>query len=155
MGDVDLADQLRGVYRLDRWLRNCKWWWSMLLFYTGVLLTNAYRVYLRVNEDDGVTTKAKGLLSHYEFRKTIALYWINDNEALKIYKCGAAAAVASAFLSPTSMSSVSFTDGDFKIASSIGTSLGRNAARCNDITLEQTGALRCRLDRSFPHMPVL
>ena len=24
MGDVDLADQLRGVYRLDRWVRNRK-----------------------------------------------------------------------------------------------------------------------------------
>ena len=25
MGDVDLADQLCGVYRLDRWVRNRKW----------------------------------------------------------------------------------------------------------------------------------
>ena len=46
MGDVDLADQLRGVYRLDRFVRNRKWWCSMLFFSTGVLLTNAYRVYL-------------------------------------------------------------------------------------------------------------
>ena len=30
MGDVDLADQLRGVYRIDRFVRNRKWWWSML-----------------------------------------------------------------------------------------------------------------------------
>ena len=30
IGDVDVADKLRGVYRLDRWVRNRKWWWSML-----------------------------------------------------------------------------------------------------------------------------
>ena len=58
----------------------------MLFFSIGVLLTNAYRVYLRVNEDEGITTKSNGLLSHYEFRKAIALYWINDKEALNIYK---------------------------------------------------------------------
>ena len=155
MGNVDLADQLRGVYRLDRWVRNPKWWWSMLFFSTGVLLRNDYHFYLRVNKDDGVTTKAKGLILHYEFRKTITFYWINDNEALKIYKYGAAAAVASAFLPPTYISSVLFSDGDFTISSSIGTSSGSKAARWNDITLAQTGALRCQLDRSFPHMPVL
>ena len=26
MGDVDVADQLRGVYSLDHWVRNRKWW---------------------------------------------------------------------------------------------------------------------------------
>ena len=30
MGDVDVADQLIGVYRLDRWVRNRRWWWSIL-----------------------------------------------------------------------------------------------------------------------------
>ena len=29
IGNVDLAAQLRGVYLLDRWVRNCKWWWSV------------------------------------------------------------------------------------------------------------------------------
>ena len=46
MGDVDVDDQLRGVYRLDRWVRNRKWWWSMLFWYMGVLLTNSYKLYL-------------------------------------------------------------------------------------------------------------
>ena len=26
MGGVDLADQLRGTYRPDHWVRNRKWW---------------------------------------------------------------------------------------------------------------------------------
>ena len=30
MGNVDIADQLRGFYRVDIWLRNRKWWWSIL-----------------------------------------------------------------------------------------------------------------------------
>ena len=60
MGDVDLADQLRGVYRLDTWVRNRKWWWSMLFWYIGVLSTNAYKVYLRVNEDEGIVKKVRG-----------------------------------------------------------------------------------------------
>ena len=46
MGDVDVADQLRGVYRLDRWVRNRKWWWSMMFCSMGVLLTNSYKLYL-------------------------------------------------------------------------------------------------------------
>ena len=27
MGDVDIADQLRNVYRFDHWIRKRKWWW--------------------------------------------------------------------------------------------------------------------------------
>ena len=42
MGNVGVYDQLRGVYRLDRWVRNRKWWWSMMFCYMGVLLTNSY-----------------------------------------------------------------------------------------------------------------
>ena len=30
MGNVDIADQLRAFYRIDTWLRNRKWWWSIL-----------------------------------------------------------------------------------------------------------------------------
>ena len=45
MGDVYVADQLRGVYRLYCWVRNRKWWWSMLFWSMGVLLTNDYKLY--------------------------------------------------------------------------------------------------------------
>ena len=37
---VNVDDQLSRVYRLDRWVRNRKWWWSMLFWSMGVLLTN-------------------------------------------------------------------------------------------------------------------
>ena len=29
MNHVDLSDQLRLIYRFDRWMRKQKWWWSM------------------------------------------------------------------------------------------------------------------------------
>ena len=150
MGDVDLADQLRGVYRLDRWVRNRKWWWSMLFFSMGVLLTNAYKVYLRINEDEGITTKSNRLLSHYEFRKAIALYWINDTAALNIYKSGGTSTAAT-FQSPTSISSMSGGD-DYTIASSIGSA--KRAPPVDDAALHENGKLKRRLDRSLGHFPL-
>ena len=51
MGNVDIADQLRGVYRLDTWVRNRKWWWSIVFWSLGTMMTNAYIIYLKVNEE--------------------------------------------------------------------------------------------------------
>ena len=77
MGHVDVADQLRGNYCIDIWIRNHKWWWGILFWSIGTLLTNAYVVYLKVNLLKGVDKKQ--LLSHFEFREVIALYWINPD----------------------------------------------------------------------------
>ena len=33
MGDVDIADQLCVFYRLDHWMRNKKWWWSITIIH--------------------------------------------------------------------------------------------------------------------------
>jgi len=74
MGDVDASDQLRNYYRFDHWLRKTKWWWSFLFWAKGVMLVNAYVLYVRHNTMMGKTKK--GLLSQYEFRKQIALAWI-------------------------------------------------------------------------------
>ena len=128
----------------------------MLFFSIGVLLTNAYRVYLRVNEDEGITTKSNGLLSHYKFRKAIALYWINDKEALNIYKSRAVTTTTTAgsgtasFQSPTSLSSMLVGD-DYTIASSIGS---KRAPTVDDTSLHENGKLKRRLDRLLGHFPL-
>eukprot|EP01048_Picozoa_sp_COSAG05_P038539 COSAG05_NODE_18624_length_305_cov_1.004854_2_plen_53_part_01 len=53
MGGVDIADQLRNVYRPDVFTRKQKWWWSILFWALGVAETNAWLLY------DAVHTKAK------------------------------------------------------------------------------------------------
>jgi hypothetical protein len=78
MGHVDLADQLRGNYRMDRWLRQYKWWWSIWQWGIGVLTVNAYIFYKRVMEESGVPKRE--WLSHYEFRNKIAMDWVNKDE---------------------------------------------------------------------------
>jgi Transposase IS4 len=78
MGHVDVADQLRGNYRMDHWQRQYKWWWSIWLWGFGVLIVNAYVYYKKVMEESGVPKKE--WLSQYEFRQQIALAWIKFDE---------------------------------------------------------------------------
>ena len=53
MNNVDIADQLRGSYRPDRWMRKHKWWWLMFFWVHGTLLVNAYVAYKRHMEMEG------------------------------------------------------------------------------------------------------
>jgi Transposase IS4 len=78
MGHVDVADQLRGYYRMDHWQRQYKWWWSIWLWGFGVLLVNSYIFYKKVMEESGVPKK--DWLSQYKFRRKIALAWIQYDE---------------------------------------------------------------------------
>ena len=77
MGSVDLAYQLRGTYRIYKGVWNRKWWWSILFWLIGVIITNAYVIYLHVNLENGIK---KYLLLHHDFRKAVALAWINPRE---------------------------------------------------------------------------
>ena len=158
MGDVDIADQLRGVYRLDTWVRNRKWWWSMLFWSVGVLLTNAYKVYLRVNEDEGITSVTGGLLTHYEFRKAIAMYWINPEETERRSSIRSSPAKRLLFQSPDTMSTMTNNDTP---SSSITTPVydprgdKKQSASITNKTLSERGALRCRMDRTLDHLPMV
>ena len=81
MGNVDIADQLRGSYRVDHWIRNRKWWWSLWFWSLGVMLTNAYIMKCKVDMECGVDEK--DLMSQHDFRKDVAEAWINPAEYAK------------------------------------------------------------------------
>ena len=72
MGGVDIADQLQNYYHFNHWMRKRKWWWSIFFWAFGVLLVNAY-----VSYKTYMISKGKWPMSHYEFRKQIALAWID------------------------------------------------------------------------------
>ena len=42
---------------MDKGVHNRKWWWSVLFWSIGVMLTNAYVIYLKVNIEDGIKKK--------------------------------------------------------------------------------------------------
>ena len=76
MGNVDVADQLRGSYRCDIGVRNREWWWSLWFWALGVMLVNSYIMYLKLHLIHG--RQKKDLISHHDFRRAIAIYWINE-----------------------------------------------------------------------------
>lgn len=63
MNAVDIADQLRNNYRMDHWLQQRKWWWSIFIWGVGVLLTNSYVVYRGVMEINNIPVGQR--LTHY------------------------------------------------------------------------------------------
>lgn len=74
MNNVDIADQLRGSYRFDKFICKTKWWWSMYFWCLQMLMTNAYVLYKKYMLLHDVKP-----LSHYDFRKEIALAWIRPD----------------------------------------------------------------------------
>ena len=75
MGGCDIVDQLRNYYRFDHWMRKRKCWWSFFFWATGALHVNtyiSYKTYMISTEMQTVT--------HYEFRKAIALAWLDPSK---------------------------------------------------------------------------
>ena len=170
MGHVDVSDQLRGSYRIDRWVRNRKWWWSMFFWGIGVLLTNAYVVYRKVLLEEGVDKK--NLLSQYQFRKEIALYWINPSLFEQDYhrlstpttRSGTATTAIGTTSSTATRTSprthkkrkLIYSPTNSTISSLTGISLPTTTATTvNDRSLHVNGKLNCRLIRTYDHSPVL
>ena len=57
MGNVDLADQLRGTYICNIGVRNRKWWWSLWFWELGLMLLNVYVMYCVFLLSQGVQKK--------------------------------------------------------------------------------------------------
>jgi hypothetical protein len=45
MNLTNIADQLRGSYWPDQWMRQRKWWWAFFIWSIGVAGVNAYKIY--------------------------------------------------------------------------------------------------------------
>ena len=148
---------------MDRWVRNRKWWWSMLFWSLGVLLTNAYKVYLNLCKEEGVEPIYK---EHYQFRKAVAKYWINPEKIASEVRAHSSAASASSNtslrrkrvfdLSPATMSTISLLslDGTTTCQTVDDTfNTSKRGMRVTDATLAETGKLRICLNRCLDHLP--
>ena len=78
MGGVCISDNLRKYYRLYFGLSNRKWWWYILFWAVGTILTNGYIIYICIHNMHGTLMKHR--LSHHYFRKVIACAWINPKK---------------------------------------------------------------------------
>ena len=150
MGGVDIADQLRVFYRLDHWMRNKKWWWSILFWSLGVTLTNSYVIYQTMCDKDGVEKKDR--YTHYEFLEEVALYWMNpevsNNESASVHT--AASTAIRAMGSPTG-STISAITADSSFTS---TSTGGRKRKFTDVSLGPRGHYQIRLFDHTKHLPV-
>ncbi len=153
MGYVDIADQLRGNYRCDHWLRNRKWWWSLFFWALGVMLTNAYVSYLKVNEEEGVPKKQ--LLSHHDFQKAVALYWINPQQ-YHLDEQKQKREDQQIIRRKRSSDQMTTCSSSFAMNSAISTTSPNKKARSSRISstsLLPNGSLSCRLMKSLDHLP--
>ena len=73
MHDVDISDQLRTNYRIDRNMRFRKWWWSIYWWCFQMLISNSYVLYCKYYKMHGKTVP----LDHYEYLEKIALAWLD------------------------------------------------------------------------------
>eukprot|EP00854_Cymbomonas_tetramitiformis_P030438 gene30438-38045_t len=68
MNSVDIADQLRDIYRFDGpWMRQRKWWWALWLWAIGVAVVNAYLCYKAQCTEKGIEP-----MSHRTFQERLA-----------------------------------------------------------------------------------
>ena len=155
MGDVDLADQLRGNYRLDKNIRNRKWWWSIMFWSVGTMLTNAYVMYCVVNLLH-FGKKKTDIMTHLQFREAIAEYWINPEEYLsrkKKHQYSNDSFLRKRKTSSNSHSSTSSLTIDSTLQEPKTKKQKLPTRQCNDSSLSPDGSLKERLDTCLDHLP--
>ena len=134
MGGADIADQLRGSYRFDHWLRNYKWWHSIFWWGFQVLMVNAYKCYCRYHE-----SIQEEPMSHYTFQKMIAHTWMqHDYYAIRENKDKTNQTSDTCSLSNISTATISTT---------------RRCRMSNSTLHPISGTLKCRLNKSLAHWP--
>ena len=137
MGGTDVADQIRGSYRFDHWLRRYKWWHSIFWWGVQVLMVNSYKCYQRYHEMERLKP-----MTHYEYQTKIACAWLDHTyfDGLK--------AVST---SPGGLQSIS-SAGSGSMTTTSDSSQRRT--RISENSLDPlVGSLKCRLNHTLPHWP--
>lgn len=138
MGNVDIADQLRGSYRFDHWMRKRKWWWSMFFWCFQVLMTNSYIAYKKYMEIHDVKP-----MTHYQFRYRLCISWLDRK-----YRINITVSVARSIVS--SLTSV----GEIETRSRNAASKKPKRTQVSDTTLHpEDGKLKRRLEAG-DHWPL-
>ena len=153
MGHVDLSDQLRDQYRMNYWLRNRKWWWSLMMWGLGVQITNAYVMYKTLNLQAG--RAKKDLISHHDFRKRIALYWINPEECINGVKRSLFSISSDSRKRRMTKSDTATSVSSISTISTSTTQMNKKSRACviNDKSLHHSSSLsKTRLNRSLDHI---
>lgn len=152
MGDVDVADQLRGNYWMDLRVRNWKWWWSIMLWSFSVILINSYIIYLLTNLEEG--TLQSRMLSHHDFQCAVAMAWINPKEYLEdlekkknSFLGKRKRASVDKVSKKSAVSSISFKDASLPVAAI------QNPRVTDQLLDPKNGNLWCQLDSSYDHLP--
>jgi len=146
MNSVDIADQLRGTYRFDRWMRKRKWWWSIWMWGLQVLLVNAYLLYRSAHIIIWKTERKK-ILDQYKFREEIIKSWMDGDNEDELQQDSRKRKRSEVTVDSHSISLRSST-----ISESDVVVRGR---RIDDKALDPTnGTLKCRLDTDF-HFPIM
>ena len=151
MNNVDIADQLRTVYRYNRWMQKQKWWWSIAFWALQMLQTNAYIIYCKYHK-----MHLSEPMSHYNFIESIALSWLDKEQyGPKKKQKGkrnlrpkppSCRRLYNSSSSSVTTRSTTFSTEDTSTSKSI---------RVNDATLHPiNGALKMRLDHTNFHFPL-
>ena len=136
MNAIDLADQIINTYRWDLFMRNRKWWWSIMMWCLQMLLANSYIFYKKYTKMHDLEA-----ISYFYFNQQVCMAWIDpDNHWPKNKRTYQArdSSVQSATRSTSSSSE-----------------LVQRAPRFTDKSLHPiTGSLSRRLEESKPHWPI-
>ncbi len=133
MNNNDIADQLRLVYRLQRFQCNEKWWWVLFMWGFEVTLANAYMMMQRYCE----LKCTRVPYSHHDFQEKVGLAYLDPNKHWPCRK------------SPPKLLAISHKTPKSKQQIPWAPRLDNNAL-CPD-----TGQLKNRLDTTLNHMPIV
>ena len=140
MNDNDIANQLWLVYRIMRFQRNNKWWWSLFLRGYEVSMVNLYVMMKRYCEMKGVPV----LWNHHDWNEAIGYahldpheYWPRRKSPHSTTTEGTVATVSTAAVSTTKQP---------KLNTKGKPILPRGPRVDSSALLPTRGSLKCRLD---------